>query len=172
MPQYLMSARSESITSVQLQPDAAEEVGHVAQSVAAAFDDLDLVTQAFDPIAVRPIDEVVGDDLHSFSDRPDEFVEAVQAAFFDLRNPLSRLACTKSLLCRVSKILVSFSRKAYALRKVGEHSNSRSSTCCSSLVRSSDLRRKAYGTPLKLLNSLLESSSFISLLRRPSSAAR
>src|SRR4030095_9317522 len=76
-----------SLVTFQIEPDAAEEVRQVPDSVAPSLEYLDLVIQAFDPTAREARDKVIGDFILPRIERREEFVEARQAAPFDFLDP-------------------------------------------------------------------------------------
>jgi len=74
------------ITS-QVQPDAPEEIRQVLHSIASAFENLDLIVQAFNPTTGKTREEVIRDLIHPGLQRREEFLEAFQAAALDFLDP-------------------------------------------------------------------------------------
>jgi hypothetical protein len=73
-------SRVKSLAAFQIEPNAAEEVRQILDSVTTSFKDFDLVIQAFDPTARKARDEVIGDFLHPSLQRREEFVEATRSS--------------------------------------------------------------------------------------------
>ena len=73
-----MISRGKSLVAFKIEPNAAEEVRQILDSVTTSFKDFDLVIQAFDPTARKARDEVISDFLHPSLQRREEFVEATR----------------------------------------------------------------------------------------------
>jgi hypothetical protein len=72
---------------MQIQIDALEQVLEVENAIATAFEDFDLVVEAFAEAAVLSLNEVVGDFVPPGHEQFQEIIERLQAAFLNLLYP-------------------------------------------------------------------------------------
>ena len=68
---------SKGLIPFHIQPQATEESGWIADPIATALENFDLIVEAFDPAARKATDEIVCDFIHLSLQRADEFVEAI-----------------------------------------------------------------------------------------------